>query len=277
MTNPQPAPTAAEERAARFQWQRTANHFHRIIERVRQMTDLWEQQLPEVIRTPAVVSAIRAALDAEPAAVAAPPPATRAAEDAAWIDGDPLMETIAAAVYERCQTGDGGIVHDDPRNIAAAAAAGARSLVLRTAADALDESEALRDFTDDHMSDVNAAADELRRMADEAQQPEPGPGRAGSDEQPETQPLTALAPMFEGLARLIATSSRDWGVYRVDAWLWAVLVGWDCEQAEHDESCTHGAMEEMQQLHGWDDETVAKARRYRAAVRAVVEAAEDPQ
>lgn len=39
----------------------------------------------------------------------------------AWIDGHPLMEAIAAAVYEHCTTGDGGTVHDDPRNIAAAA------------------------------------------------------------------------------------------------------------------------------------------------------------
>lgn len=31
--------------------------------RVRQMVDYWEQQLPDVIRTPAVVSALRAALD----------------------------------------------------------------------------------------------------------------------------------------------------------------------------------------------------------------------
>lgn len=43
-----------------------------------------------------------------------------------------------------------------------------RAEVLREAADALDESEALRDLTDDHMADVNAAANELRRMADEA-------------------------------------------------------------------------------------------------------------
>lgn len=42
-----------------------------------------------------------------------------------------------------------------------------RAAVLREAADALDESETLRDLTDDHMSDVNAAANELRRMADE--------------------------------------------------------------------------------------------------------------
>ncbi|MCD7440267.1 hypothetical protein K4B79_18810 [Streptomyces lincolnensis] len=78
-----------------------------------------------------------------------------------------------------------------------------------------------------------------------------------------------LAPMLEGLHTLLATSSRDWGEYRVDAWLWAVLCGWDCEQTEHDDSCTHGAMEEMQQRHGWDDEAVAKARRYREAVRAI--------
>ncbi|MFF2864557.1 hypothetical protein ACFVSX_32335 [Streptomyces rubiginosohelvolus] len=80
--------------------------------------------------------------------------------------------------------------------------------------------------------------------------------------------LRTLAQMFEGLQRLIATSSRDWGEYRVDAWLWAVLLGWDCEEDVHGETCVHGTMEEMQQAHGWDDAAVAKARRYRAAVRA---------
>ncbi|MEV5184217.1 hypothetical protein AB0K88_31195 [Streptomyces werraensis] len=40
--------------------------------RIRQMTDYWEQNLPEVIRTPAVVSALRAAMErAAPAAVSA--------------------------------------------------------------------------------------------------------------------------------------------------------------------------------------------------------------
>lgn len=42
-----------------------------------------------------------------------------------------------------------------------------RAAVLLEAADALDESETLRDLTDDHMHDVNAAANELRRMAAE--------------------------------------------------------------------------------------------------------------
>jgi hypothetical protein len=45
-----------------------------------------------------------------------------------------------------------------------------KAAVLREAADALDESETLRDLTDDHMSDVNAAANELRRMADESEE-----------------------------------------------------------------------------------------------------------
>jgi hypothetical protein len=84
---------------------------------------------------------------------------------------------------------------------------------------------------------------------------------------------TALAPMFEGFARLLSTSSRDWGQYAPDAWLWAVICGWDCEETEHDGTCVHGAMEEMQERHGWDDATVAKVRRYRAAVRAITEGA----
>jgi hypothetical protein len=50
---------------------------------------------------------------------------------------------------------------------AAASGHADRAAVLREAADALDESEILRDLTDDHMHDVNAAANELRRMADE--------------------------------------------------------------------------------------------------------------
>lgn len=44
-----------------------------------------------------------------------------------------------------------------------------RAEILLAAADALDDSERLRDLTDDHMHDVNAAANELRRMAGEQQ------------------------------------------------------------------------------------------------------------
>lgn len=43
---------------------------------------------------------------------------------AVWVDGDPLMEAIAAAVWEQCGRSDSGsCVEDDPRTIAAVAAA----------------------------------------------------------------------------------------------------------------------------------------------------------
>ena len=153
-----------QEMARRQLAEKETAQLRAVVARLRQMTDHWEQQLPDVIRTPAVVSAIRAALE---------------------------------------------------------------------------------------------AADDPSRLADETQQPEAHP----------------LAQMFEGLHHLLATSSRDWSVYRVDAWLWAVLCGWDCEQAEHDDTCTHGALEETAAMHGWDAATLAKARRYRAAVRALTEPA----
>lgn len=91
--------------------------------------------------------------------------------------------------------------------------------------------------------------------------------RAALKEQRQESPL---GPVLQGLHRLLATSSRDWGSYRVDAWLYAVLVGWDCEEEhQHDELCDDGAaMRGIARLHGWDDRTVAKARAYRAAVRA---------
>ncbi|MEU5036592.1 hypothetical protein AB0G48_20935 [Streptomyces rubiginosohelvolus] len=142
-----------------------------------------------------------------------------------------------------------------------------RAAVLREAADI---AESLREFTPAY-GDRRAAqisenvgvlhvADHLRRLAADA---------AAGAQPPTSEADTVLAAALNGLGTLIATSSRDWGTYRVDAWIWAVLVGWDCEQAVHDETCTHGAMEEMAGMHGWDDTTVAKARRYRAAVRAL--------
>ena len=69
--------TEQEEQAAPVDWQVIAEQRERelktvgearhraeaAIARIRQMADAWEQRLPDVIRTPAVVSALRAALD----------------------------------------------------------------------------------------------------------------------------------------------------------------------------------------------------------------------
>ncbi|MGA4896717.1 hypothetical protein ACPCAJ_01960 [Streptomyces griseoincarnatus] len=121
------------------------------------------------------------------------------------------------------------------------------------------------------------AADTIRDAWEEARDEAEAELRRLADETPHTQThtvdLPTLAAALDGLHTLIATSSRDWGQYRVDAWIWAVLCGWDCEDATHTDTCVHGALEEQAARHGWDADTVAKARRYRAAVRAVTEAA----
>jgi hypothetical protein len=54
---------------------------------------------------------------------------------AVWIDGDPLMEAIAAAVWEQCRTEDTSLVVDDPRNIAAVAARAVSSVGQAPATD----------------------------------------------------------------------------------------------------------------------------------------------
>ena len=51
-----------------------------------------------------------------------------AASNAAWTDGDPLMETMAAAFWAHCKTDDRRIT-DAPRTIAAVAAAVARAML----------------------------------------------------------------------------------------------------------------------------------------------------
>jgi len=97
---------------------------------------------------------------------------------AAWIDGDPLMEAIASAVWEYCARDDEDMpraVCDDPRTIAAWAAAVARNhapadraAILREAADV-----AARFNSDCQNCAVELeVATKLRRMAGEAQQPD---------------------------------------------------------------------------------------------------------
>ncbi|MFF6904547.1 hypothetical protein ACFY9Q_01225 [Streptomyces sp. NPDC012389] len=58
-------------------------------------------------------------------------PADQLRAAAVWVDGDPLMEAMAAAVYEQCRT-EPSVVVDDPRNIAAVAATVARQLLGTT-------------------------------------------------------------------------------------------------------------------------------------------------
>ncbi|MEV5129219.1 hypothetical protein AB0K87_01650 [Streptomyces sp. NPDC053705] len=116
---------------------------------------------------------------------------------AAWSDGDPLMEAIAAAVYEQAETTEGSLVVDDPRNIAAVAATVTRRVLgttntnTETPAPAVDRATVLTEAADTvqamnegcsrpkcvSCTTRTDAADALRdsasRMAAEAQQPTP--------------------------------------------------------------------------------------------------------
>jgi len=65
-------------------------------------------------------------------------------QPAVWVDGDPLMEAIAAAVWEQCRTEHPSSAVDDPRNIAAVAASVARAAVSAVRPPATDRT-ALRD------------------------------------------------------------------------------------------------------------------------------------
>ncbi|MFC9891515.1 hypothetical protein [Streptomyces pilosus] len=106
---------------------------------------------------------------------------------AVWVDGDPLMEAIAAAVWEHCDTSGGhSIVTDDPRNIAAVAATVARAEPADRAAGpaALREAAAFFERTLEQSLDpdsdpryctaVRDVVMGLRRRADETATTEPG-------------------------------------------------------------------------------------------------------
>lgn len=78
----------------------------------------------------------------------------------------------------------------------------------------------------------------------------------------------SIGVTLETLARYIATDSRDWGQAKCDAILWAVLVGWGCEEEhEHDEfMCSAGGFERMAERHRWAPEFAELIKDMRRAV-----------
>ncbi|MEU9703035.1 hypothetical protein [Streptomyces sp. NPDC047981] len=62
------------------------------------------------------------------------------------------------------------------------------------------------------------------------------------------------------------TDSRDWAANQADAWLYAVLIGWDCEQQhDHTDDCAQ-LLEEVAAKHSWSAERVARIRKFRATL-----------
>ncbi|WP_433078903.1 hypothetical protein ACQP1P_38660 [Dactylosporangium sp. CA-052675] len=78
-----------------------------------------------------------------------------------------------------------------------------------------------------------------------------------------------LAEALQSVYDCMVFDSRDWGASRRDAWLYAIVVGWDADEAGE----TDDAMAELAARYCWTDETVERLRRMHAAVAGVLAAA----
>ncbi|MGW3428915.1 hypothetical protein ACWDHW_13305 [Streptomyces melanosporofaciens] len=85
------------------------------------------------------------------------------AEPTTWVDGDPLMEATADAIWEHCRTEGTSLVVDDPRNIAAVAAHVART-TPDSPADSQDNQQDSTDTPPGH--DPLTSADTVRTRQD---------------------------------------------------------------------------------------------------------------
>lgn len=63
---------------------------------------------------------------------------------------------------------------------------------------------------------------------------------------------------LHSLENALCFSSRDWSRYRVDAWIYGIIVGWSDE-----------SLEELAPIHGWCPDTVAKLKARRAEFEAL--------
>ncbi|MEU3945430.1 hypothetical protein [Streptomyces sp. NPDC029526] len=83
--------------------------------------------------------------------------------------------------------------------------------------------------------------------------------------------LAAAREALNSVHRTMVHDSRDWARDRRDAWLYAILIGWTCENDHpHDDDCMgDDPLTETAARHRWDADTVARVRSYRAAIAAL--------
>lgn len=87
----------------------------------------------------------------------------------------------------------------------------------------------------------------------------------------------SFGEVLEAMTGAMATNVRDWGADRMDAFLWGVLLGWDCDE-QHDESqCEENAMASIAARHGWDARQVERVRSFRRAVERVASQPAPPE
>ena len=81
-------------------------------------------------------------------------------------------------------------------------------------------------------------------------------------------PELTLAATLQTVTSRMATNVRDWSDTETDAFLYGVLVGWDCEeQHEHDEvMCCVDALDEVAGRYGWPEEQAATLREMRRVI-----------
>lgn len=77
--------------------------------------------------------------------------------------------------------------------------------------------------------------------------------------------MSELRKALESLRASMVFDPRDWGRVKRDAWMYAILIGWD------DDDRPSQVMDAVAARHGWSAETVARLRRMRAAVKAAVD------
>lgn len=88
--------------------------------------------------------------------------------------------------------------------------------------------------------------------------------------------VAGVANVIRLVHRIMACSSQDWSLHADDAWLYALLVGWDCELPEHadgthDEIDCSGPnhLEDFAERFGWTEGGIANLRAQRRIIAAL--------
>jgi hypothetical protein len=77
--------------------------------------------------------------------------------------------------------------------------------------------------------------------------------------------LGGVARAVTAIRNQMRVSSRDWATDRADAYLWAVLIGWD-----------NNTLEEVAAKHRWREERMAYVREMRALLAPITDQQKEP-
>lgn len=81
--------------------------------------------------------------------------------------------------------------------------------------------------------------------------------------------MQLLSDAFGSMGRIMAFDPRDWSVNFRDAWLYAIVCGWDSEEESEED-----AMGEVAADHMWSSTDITRLRSMRAGVKALTDSVE---